>query len=209
MTATAAPSALPGEQVIARRIVARAIDDGVLVTVALGIAILVARLFGEDPDVLQLMATFGFDPTAPPPSVAALAVFLLLGATVAFSLGVSALGGRSLGRALAGVTVIGADHRTPASRVLFGRELLRLALTALVVGVAWPLRDAVATFAEKLDVDNDVAGVLLSFAAWIPIAVAAGLWIGATLVDAYGRAPHDRIAHTRVVAAARASRRER
>lgn len=199
MTSPATP--LTGANTLfARRVLARLIDDAVLVIVALGISMLVSS-FVDEPSVIQLMNTFGEEPAPPPTSATALALVLLLMAIVVYYLAASTLGGRTPGRALAGLTVVRADGRAASTRLLLGRELLRVCLLGLAIGIAWPLNESFAVLIAEVESLDDLTRPLRALAPWLPVVVVAGLWIGATLVDPLERAPHDRVAGTRVVSA--------
>lgn len=190
----------PASTVVARRVLARLIDDAAMIAIAVGVSMVVGRLFVDRAGVLQLMETFSAEPEPAPPSAAALTVLLLVMAVVVYSLAASALGGRSPGRALTGLTIVRIDRAPVTTRFLLGRELLRMALIGLTIAIAWPISTAVVVFSEKLGFrTDDTASVLAAFAPWLPVAITAGLWTGAALLDPLERAPHDRVARTQVV----------
>lgn len=199
MTAPLAASLPSSEHRLARRVLARVVDDILIVSVGLAIAMVSAAVLVDDPGVLQLMSWSEEPPTRPPTSVAVLSVSLLAGATLVYFLASSALGGRTPGRALADLTVVRIDGTRPPTRLLFGRELLRLAMIGITIAITWPLHDAAIMILNEVEFAPDVDGLLHTFAAWLPIAAVGGLWLGAVLVDPLERAPHDRIAGTVVV----------
>lgn len=201
-SASGSVAATPTKTVVARRVLARLIDDAAMIAIAVGIAMVVGRQLVDRAGVLQLMETFNAEPEPAPPSAAALTVLLLVMAIFVYSLAASALGGRSPGRALTGLTIVRSDSGPVTTRFLLGRELLRMALISLTISIAWPISTAVVVFSEKLGFRaDDTASVLVAFAPWLPVAIAAGLWTGAALLDPLERAPHDRVAGTQVVGA--------
>lgn len=200
MSAPASWSAI--EPRLGRRIVARIVDDAVLVAVAVGISTIAAN-FADEPGVLQLMARFGGGDLTGPSSVdGAVALAAILVASVLYFLAASASGGRSPGRALARISVIRADGRVPTTRHLLGRELLRVGMLAIAVAVVWPLHHLFAEVVDRSGSYSHVSWFTQAFALWLPGTVVGTLWIAVVLVDPLERAPHDRVAGTRVVGAA-------
>lgn len=193
---------------LARRIAARAIDDGILLALAVGLANAVSTKVQErvgydlsGSSVLQLELSPGYLEAAgadTPSSAVVITLLLLLIAALAYYVASSATG-RTPGRAALGLAVARADGRPARSRVLVGRELLRITLISLCAAVLWPLGDVLAVLIDGLGTGGPTADLLTSTAEWLPLLIAITLWIGATLVDPQGRAPHDRLAGTRVV----------
>lgn len=187
---------------LGRRIVARLVDDAALLAVAIAITTIAAN-FADEPGVLQLMVRFGDgELTGPASRDGAIALSAILAVSVLYFLAASASGGRSPGRALARISVIRVDGRAPSTRHLLGRELLRVAMLAVAVAVVWPLHELFAEVVDRSGGYSHVPWFAQAFALWLPGTVVGTLWIAVALVDPLERAPHDRVAGTRVVGAA-------
>ena len=197
MSAAAAPLGLaPTEAGLVRRVIARAIDDAIVVAFAIAfyraVGTVVELNTGGEIQQLPGWADSGASTAA---VLTLLALGLFVAGTFAFYLFVSVSRGRSPGRAVAGIVVVRADGAPASQRVLLGRELLRVALIAAALAIVWPLGEVVSATVQRFSPDAGVSDLVV----WIGYPVVAAIWIGATLVDPLGRAPHDHIAGTRVV----------
>lgn len=206
MSAAATPLA-DSEHVLLRRIVARVIDDGIVLALAAALigaagTVIEANSRATNGVVIQLPGGY-FD--GPPPGEVDLVALAALVATVglvflgafAYYAGVSAAHGRSAGRAAMGLQVVRTDGAPARWPLLLGRELVRISLLALAVALLWPLRDALSAALTELGPRPTLDQILQ----WTPLAFVIAGWAGATLADPLQRAPHDRLVGTRVVGA--------
>lgn len=188
--------------IVVRRVVARVIDDGLLLAGAIGIAALSATLLGDfDAAGERIVSGIPVSLLTRGQLPALVAASFATGMFIAY-IGVASLfGGRTLGRIVTNLRVIRSDGREPAPSVLFGRELVRVALICLSLAIVAPIMTvlASATLLAGRGAGPTTAVILASTASILPVLLGAAGWIGATAVDEHGRAPHDRLAKTRVV----------
>ena len=191
--------------VIVRRLFARLIDDGLIAVLAAGCLAVGVRVgeseFGDGyADGRETMAYFGISLGNHP--VALLVASSLILALVVAYYGVSSLfDGRTLGRTAARIRVVRADGRTPTPSALMGREFLRSALLGLALALVWSISSplALAALAVQQPI-GEIAGLWIAVVlTFVPTSLVLAGWIGAAAVDEEGRAPHDRLARTRVV----------
>lgn len=198
-----------------RRLNARLIDDSLLAALSTVIVLAIARTFGGDSagNVVSGGAGVGANgepfttwaPLGDPaigPAAIVLGVLLASALFAGYCWIAATQQGRSLGRLVTRLRIT-MDDGTPATpRLIFGRDLVRVALICaaltLLAPVAAPLTTAMAAVAAQ-DFSMEVGQLSTALGAALPIAVIAAAWIGAALVDSRQRAPHDRLTRTIVV----------
>lgn len=137
MTAATPPLAAPS--LLARRIVARLIDDALLLALAIGIASAIITVLENRAGEVQTLGdryamsidVYDFSET----TTAILAAVATL-AAVTYVLWASTVSGRSPGRRAAGLAVRLEDGRPAHWSTLLGREFLRFALVLFTVSLA-------------------------------------------------------------------------
>lgn len=177
--------------ILVRRVLARIIDDGLLVTLAVGCATVGAEIGksfepgGSESELQVYGIIIGRQPEA-----VAVAALMTIALVVAYYAVTSLFEGRSLGRTVTSIRVVRADGRTPTTSALFGREVLRVALVglalALVSSVTSPL--AISAYAVQQPIGETVTiwiGVILL---GLPTSLVVAGWLGAAAVDDEGRA---------------------
>lgn len=186
-----------------RRLFARVVDDGLLLAIAVGIAVAIASAV-EPPDPTGEEAMAGISGGVfAEPTTASLVAVLFVAASVAVLGGFSLLDGRSPGRAIFGVQVVRNDGRVPTPGALFGRELVRIAAVALTIALVSPATAALQAALVGLGPDDarTVSLLVTATTLFLPFVVVAAGWFGIAASDDEGRAPHDRLTKTRVVRA--------
>lgn len=202
---------------LARRVVARLIDDALLITFMIMLVLLVFRKTGSDGN--------GFLPSVGIPGMESawtayaplsdddggdigLAIFLgsllCLLLLILYVAVASMTRGVTVGRLMTGLRVVAADGRPAADRIIAGRELIRMASVALALTflslVSWPLvGPGGALFGRAYT--GEVGQVSAVAGAFLPLAFTAAGLIGAAMVHPDGRALHDRWSRTKVVRA--------
>lgn len=199
------PPSLP----IGRRLAARLIDDAILVGLAVGIAMATTILLTRramSSDSLSLSDYYGLSEggyAIPiPPAAPALVLGFVALSVVAYYLWASAAGGRTLGRWIFGLRVVRETGGPVSWGLLLGREGLRTTLLIATLSLAWLVARAIEPMVAELPTQGPVGVLLQSCVSWLPLVLVAIAWLGATLVDPLGRAPHDRLAGTIVTSAA-------
>ncbi len=213
MSTPAPPSHVEQQPVVLRRLIARLIDNGLLAALSTVVVLAVARTFprsdGWTEHVVDVPA--GSEaPLIPPwplgagigPAALILGVLLAAALFAGYCWIAATQQGRSLGRLVTRLRITMEDGTPPTPRLLFGRDLVRVALIcaalAILATVANPLTTAMASVAA-IDFTMEVGQLSAALGAALPIAVIAAAWIGAALVDSRQRAPHDRLTRTIVV----------
>jgi uncharacterized RDD family membrane protein YckC len=200
---------------LGRRVIARVIDDLLLVIISIVIVINTTIALGDHSNGLY---------TTAPPSIAggeetwttyaplsdeehvnttlvaigALALLLF----VAYTWWSSRTAGGTLGRRIAGIRVVGTDGQPAPRRVIAGRELVRVALGGAALAILGPVSGELATVGQSLvgsEFSTETGQVTAAMTAILPSALVLAAFLGAALIDVEGRAPHDRWSRTRVV----------
>jgi uncharacterized RDD family membrane protein YckC len=205
----AAASTPDDRPVVLRRVIARLLDDTLLAAISVVLVLAMARTFGDHtagvfyPD--DGGSTTSYEPYVDG-SASPLAIvtggLLASGLFAGYSWISSLREGVSLGRLVTGLKVLGADGGSAPARLLFGREILRLALIcvalAIIAPVGSPIGNAMSAVAEG-GYSTELSQLSAVLGSVLPAAVVFALLVGFTLVDPKQRAPHDRLAKTIVV----------
>ena len=197
------PSAVPSEAIVWRRFLARVIDDLLLTVVSLLIVIAASELIQTTQN--STSAPFGSTKIGVVAGIVALiaaALFVLYARWAANR--PNALAGVTLGRSITRLRIVDGAGLTPKPALLMGREFTRVALVCAALGVFDWTTGPISNILQQLAVPDHAHtfGIALpTVIIGLPVLLVAALWSGTALLDPLGRAPHDRLARTRVVAA--------
>ena len=192
-----------GDSIVGRRFLARLIDDGLLLAAALILVIAASEILGESGTLDS--SPFGSTKDGVVALIVALVaagLFAVYARWAAHRPG--ALADVTLGRAVARLRIVDGAGLTPQPSLLIGREFIRAALVGAALGVLnWvvqPVTTAIQTLGASTHPHTFGAAIPAALIG-LPGVLVTALWCGTALVDSRGRAPHDRLARTRVVAA--------
>ncbi len=192
--------------VIVRRLIARLIDDGFLAALAavcltIGVRVGESETSGRiEPDRARDLEYFGIALGSYPLALLVSSTLLLV-LVVGYYAVASHTDKGTPGRRFVRLRVVRADGRAPTPSALLGREFLRLALVGLSLALVWSITSPLAVAALALQQPiGEIAGLWIAVVLTaVPTGLVVAGWVGAAAVDDEGRAPHDRLARTRVV----------
>ncbi len=193
---------------IGRRLLARLIDDAILLGLAAGVAVAITTIVkraaaNPKPTLGDLYARNSPGPVDVPAIASPIMLGVLAVAIAAYYVHASAAEGRTLGRRALRLRIVRTDGSAAGWPVLFGRELLRTSLACLTLAMAWVVAQALrVAINTQIRLESEVDDLVDGTLRWLPFAIFAAFWIGAALADPRGRAPHDHAAGTVVVSAA-------
>jgi uncharacterized RDD family membrane protein YckC len=209
------PTTLPSY--LGRRVLARVIDDLLLVILSIMIVVNTTIKLGDHGNGIYSTglggpttdAGEGAWTTYAPLSddehlnttLLAIGAFALL-LFLAYAWWSSRTAGGTLGRRVAGIRVVSADGAPAPRRVIAGRELVRVALGGAALAILGPVSGELAAVGQSLvgtQFSTETGQVTAAMTAILPAALVLAAFLGAALIDPEGRAPHDRWSRTRVV----------
>lgn len=192
---------------VGRRVLSRVIDDGILTALSIVMVVIVGRIWPSVESGYNTAAVGSPAFSGANPLVATVLAGLL--STVLFLIymgSASRWEGVTIGRAVTRLKVVDRAGGPARPSLLLGRELMRVALVSLCLGLAYFVALTIVEATRTLSPDrfgDDLALIVGTVTGLLPIAVVVAGWVGAALIDPAGSAPHDRLSRTRVVRQAR------
>lgn len=213
---TAVPLSGPLPTHFGRRVIARLLDDAILVGLSIVIAVTMSihvgdgasasGLFYGGPDAREsgwtAYAPLGDEGGGHPASAILMTGVYASLLFIAYVILATFTRGATPGKIVTGLRVTAADGSPALRRVVAGRECLRVASVGLALALVAPVISPLSGAGSGIfgtGVSTEIGQVVAAMSALLPIGIVAAGLLGAALVHPAGRALHDRLAGTRVV----------